>query len=80
MNTVRKFPVLQRLHNNTDPKYANFRAYYDNLYAWRNEEAHSAPEIKDEKIDAALHIVVSLYVFAAMISITELEMGKNNDF
>ena len=80
VNTVRKFPVLQRLHNNTDPKYANFRAYYDNLYAWRNEEAHSAPEIKDEKIDAALHIVVSLYVFAAMISITELEMGKNNDF
>ncbi len=80
VNTVRKFPVLQRLHNNTDPKYANFRAYYDDLYAWRNDEAHSAPEIKEEEIDAALHIVVSLYVFAAMISITELEMGKNNDF
>jgi len=53
---------------------------YQRPYAWRNEEAHSAPEIKNEEIDAALHIVVSHYVFAAMISITELEMGKNNDF
>lgn len=80
VNTVRKFPVLQRLHNNNDPKFQNFRAFYDKFYAWRNDEAHTAPEIKDDEIDAALHIVVSLYVFATMISITELEMGKNNEF
>lgn len=80
VNTVKKFPMLQRLYHNTDPKFANFKAYYDNLYNWRNDEAHSAPEIKDEEIDAALHIVISLYVFATMISITELEQGPNNDF
>lgn len=80
VNTVKKFPMLQRLYHNTDPKFANFKAYYDNLYNWRNDEAHSAPEIKDEEIDAALHIVISLYVFATMISITELEHSPNNDF
>lgn len=80
VNTVKKFPVLQRLYHNTDPKYQNFKAYYENFYQWRNDEAHTAPEVKDEEIDAAIHIVVSLYVFATMISVTDLEMGKNNVF
>ena len=76
VNTVKKFPTLQRLHFSTTPEMQRFKAYYENLYAWRNEEAHSAPEVKDEEIDAALHIVVALYVFATMISITDLEMAS----
>ena len=80
VNTVKKFPVLQRLYHNKDPKYQNFKIYYENFYHWRNDEAHSSPEVKDEEIDAAIHIVVSLYVFATMISMTDLELGKNNIF
>ena len=76
VNTVRKFPAIQRLHFATNPELLKFKAYYENLYAWRNEEAHTAPEIKDDEVDAALHVVVALYVFATMISITDLEMAR----
>lgn len=72
---VQQFPEIQRLYRNFDPKLSNFGAFYNSFYDWRNTEAHTAPILLEEELVPALHTMTSLYVYAAMINATDLEMS-----
>ena len=73
VDIVRQFRSLQGLYRNEDPKYANFKQYYDMLYNWRNDDTHTAPLLDETQLPAAIHILVAMYVYATMISVTDIE-------
>lgn len=60
--------ILRKL--NSEPENMTLKAR-----AWRNEEAHSAPEFSDEELKAAVHILVTMYAYVTAKSITNLEMN-----
>lgn len=66
---------LKRLKHTTDTRYFRFRDYLDKVRGWRNEEAHSAPEIPDAELREAVHILVTMYAYVISRSITDLEMN-----
>nr|WP_303353253.1 DEAD/DEAH box helicase family protein [Bacteroides intestinalis] len=66
---------LKRLKHTTDARYFRFRDYLDKVRGWRNEEAHSAPEIPDAELREAVHILVTMYAYVISRSITDLEMN-----
>lgn len=72
---VKEFPAIQSLHYNDNPKLSTFHNYYEAMYNWRNNNVHEAPELPDDQVSPAIHIVISMYVYATMISITDLEMS-----
>ena len=67
---------LKRLKHTTDSRYYRFRDYLDKVRSWRNEEAHSAPEIPDAELREAVHILVTMYAYVISRSITDLEMNS----
>jgi type I restriction enzyme R subunit len=73
VDIVRQFRSLQGLYHNQDARYANFKQYYDMLYSWRNEDTHTAPVLEETQLPAAIHILVAMYVYATMISATDIE-------
>jgi type I restriction enzyme R subunit len=73
VDIVRQFRSLQGLYHNEDARYANFKQYYDMLYSWRNEDTHTAPVLEETQLPAAIHILVAMYVYATMISVTDIE-------
>ena len=66
---------LRQLKHTTDARYYRFCDYLDKVRAWRNEEAHSAPEIPDAELREAIHILVTMYAYVISHSITDLEMN-----
>ena len=66
---------LKRLKHTTDSRYYRFRDYLDKVRDWRNDEAHSAPEIHDAELREAVHILVTMYAYVISRSITDLEMN-----
>ena len=42
---------------------------------WRNDVSHSAPTTTEQEIDAAIQIVVAMYLYVTGLSITDLEMS-----
>ena len=67
---------LKRLKHTTDARYYRFRDYLDKVRGWRNDEAHSAPEIPDAELREAVHILVTMYAYVISRSITDLEMNS----
>lgn len=66
---------LRRLKHTTDARYYRFRDYLEKVRGWRNEEAHSAPEIADAELRDAVHILITMYAYVVARSITDLEMN-----
>lgn len=66
---------LRRLKHTTDARYYRFRDYLEKVRGWRNDEAHSAPEIPDAELREAVHILVTMYAYVIARSITDLEMN-----
>lgn len=64
---------LKRLKHTTDTRYFAFRDYLEKVRSWRNEEAHSAPEMNDSDLRAAIHILMTMYVYVVARSISDLE-------
>ncbi|MCC8119152.1 MAG: DEAD/DEAH box helicase family protein [Bacteroidales bacterium] len=76
---AKQFPDLKKLYNNQNPKNAPFNQYYQMVYDWRNMDSHTAPKLPEAELPAAIHIIVAMYVYATMVSVTDLEMGGNID-
>lgn len=55
--------ALKSLKHTTDSRYYAFRDYLEKVRGWRNEEAHSAPEITDDQLREAVHILVTMYAY-----------------
>lgn len=66
---------LKRLKHTTDTRYYRFRDYLEKVRGWRNDEAHSAPEIPDAELREAVHVLVTMYAYVIARSITDLEMN-----
>jgi len=66
---------LKRLKHTTDTRYYRFRDYLEKVRGWRNDEAHSAPEIPDAELREAVHVLVTMYTYVIARSITDLEMN-----
>lgn len=79
VNVIYKFQDIQKLYVpedkvfNKDPRLANMSAYYNLLYALRNDQAHMAPASTEQEVNAALHAVVGMFIYAVMVNITEIE-------
>lgn len=73
VDVVKQFRSLQGLYHNRDEKYANFRQYYQMLYDWRNDDTHTAPLLEETQLPAAIHVLVAMYAYATMISVSEIE-------
>lgn len=66
---------LKRLKHTTDTRYYRFRDYLEKVRGWRNDAAHSAPEIPDAELREAVHVLVTMYAYVIARSITDLEMN-----
>lgn len=73
INIVRQFRSLQGLHHNRDERYTNFKQYFEMPYNCRNEDTHTAPVLDENQLPAAIHILVAMYDYATMISVTDIE-------
>lgn len=74
---VKTFHEIDNLYYNhgKNPKLNTFETYYKCISKWRNENVHHAPELPDAEVAPAIHMVVSMYIYAVMVSITDLEMA-----
>ena len=75
---VREIRPLNSLYYTTNPSLADFKLFYNTVYNWRNDNAHKAPILPDDEIDAAIYMVMCIYLYATMVSISDLE--KNGVF
>ena len=63
-------------HDNFSSDEQRKYAQYLNLVTtWRNDQAHTAPTTSEKEINAALNIVVAMYLYATGVSITDLEIS-----
>lgn len=53
-------------------KYAQM---LDLVWNWRNDQAHTAPTASEQEVDAAIKVVVAMYLYVTGYSITELEIA-----
>lgn len=74
-DAIHAFKSLWNLKYATDDDGKKFSSYLQMLRDWRNDEAHNAPCSSDAEVDAAIKVVVALYLYVTAYSITDLEMA-----
>lgn len=72
-NAIFAFPALKGLKNNPDPAFQGFYQRLDLVRTLRNKETHGSIQIDEKEIDAAINIVIDMYLFVTGMNITELE-------
>ena len=80
-NAVHYTDALRRLRNAkkyetyTSDEQRKYAQYLDMVTNWRNDQAHTAPTASEQEINAAISIVVAMYLYITGDSITDLEMS-----
>ena len=74
-NAIFAIPSLKNLMYSTTPAYKVFNEKLNILRDLRNTESHGSISISEEEIDAAIHVVIDMYLFVTATNITELEMS-----
>lgn len=72
-NAIFAFPALKGLKNNLHPAFQEFYQRLAMVRQLRNEESHGSIHISEQEVDAALSIVIDMYLFVTGMNITELE-------
>lgn len=72
-NAIFAFPALRGLKNNSNPAFQEFYQRLVMVRQLRNEESHGSIHISEQEMDAALRIVIDMYLFVTGMNITELE-------
>lgn len=72
-NAVFAFPALRGLKNNPMPAYQEFSQRLIMLRQLRNDESHGSMNMTEQEVDAAIRIVIDMYLFVTGMNITELE-------
>lgn len=67
--------ALRGLKHTVDRRLFRFRDHLEKVRDWRNDEAHSAPEIPDSKLRDAVHVLITMDAYVIAKSITDLEMN-----
>ena len=74
-NAIFAIPSLKNLMYSTIPAYKVFNERLNILRNLRNTESHGTISISEKEIDAAIHVVIDMYLFVTATNITELEMS-----
>lgn len=72
-NAVFAFPALRGLKNNPMPAYQEFLQKLTKLRQLRNDESHGSMNMTEQEVDAALHIVIDMYLYVIGMNIEKLE-------
>lgn len=72
-NAVFAFPALRGLKKNPMPVFQEFSQRLIMLRQLRNDESHGSMNMTEQEVDAALRIVIDMYLFVTGMNITELE-------
>ena len=76
-NAIHGFKCLWNLKYAATEEGKRFSGYLDMVRQWRNDEAHRAPITTDEEVNAAIKVLVAMYLFVTGNSITDLEMQES---
>ena len=71
-NAIFAFPALRGLKNNPKPEFQEFSQRLSMLRQLRNHESHGSIEIKEQEVDAAIHIVIDMYLFVTGMNVDKL--------
>ena len=77
-NAIFAFPALKGLKNNPNPTFQEFNQRLTMVRQLRNEESHCSIHISEQEADAALRIVIDMYLFVTGMNITELEVAGHD--
>ena len=76
-NAIHGFKCLWNLKYAAKEEGKRFSGDLDMVCQWRNDEAHRAPITTDEEVNAAIKVLVAMYLFVTGNSITDLEMQES---
>jgi type I restriction enzyme R subunit len=71
-NAIFAFPALRGLKNNPKPEYQEFSQRLSMLRQLRNHESHGSLEISEQEVDAAIRIVIDMYLFVTGMNVDNL--------
>ena len=74
-DSIHAFDCLWSLKNSPDADSQKFSGYLQMVRDWRNEEAHNAPRSTDAEVNAAIKVVVALYIYVTAFSVANLKMA-----
>lgn len=77
-NALHAFRCLWNLKYDNSANGQKFYGYLEALKSWRNDEAHIAQNAPDTEVQAAILVVISMYLYVTGYSITDLEMAGHN--
>ncbi len=77
-DAIHAFNCLWNLKHGTSDEARKYSDYLQKLRDWRNDESHNAPIATEAEIDAALQVVIAMYLYVTGNSITDLEMADSN--
>ena len=75
-DALHSFGSLWGLRNNGAAAFKKFSEYLTLLRSWRNDEAHLAPNATEAEVDAALNVVISMYLYVSGNAIGDLEADE----
>lgn len=76
ISVVKEIKSLNNLYYTDDSTLMQFKSFYNIIYGWRNDNAHKAPKLPDNETKEAIFMVISIYLYATMVSITDLEVNE----
>lgn len=79
-DAIHAFKCLWNLKYGTSAEAKKYSDFLQKLRDWRNDNTHNAPTALEHEIDAALQIVVAMYLYVTGTSITDLEMAGHSNF
>ena len=74
-DSIHAFRCLWNLKYGHTEEAQKYSQYLQMLRDWRNDSSHTAPTTSEQEIDAAIQIVVAMYLYVTGNSITDLEMA-----
>ncbi len=72
------FSSLRNLKYTTNEGLKEFNERLDIVRQLRNQEAHGSVDVTEKEVDAAIKVVIDMYLFVVGTNITELEMAGHN--
>ena len=74
-NCIFAIPSLQELKESINPAYKEFSDKLQILRDLRNTESHGSINISEGEVDAALRVVIDMYLYVTATNILDLEMA-----
>ena len=74
-DAIHAFKCLWDLKKGTSDEAKKYDLFLTKLREWRNDTSHNAPTASEQEIDAALQVVIAMYLYVTGNSITDLEMA-----